>query len=519
MSQENEAPDSAPPPPADESPAQHIAEVQKKQNFYRRVTSSVPLLVTVIVHLVLVAIAGAVVVQQNIGGKKKILEASAANEASTKQVEHRLQVARRGGASGGASSPVSATRIFSTAAGAVAMPEMPDLPSMAPGGFGGFGGAGSGVGMGAGSGMATSLGAGSGLGGRGFMSLSFLGSTSQNASNIVFVVDVHRRIMDPSKGGFRAFSIIREEIMRLVGRLPPSVKFNVLLFEGGGDANEILVNPFRPELVPATSDQKKAFFAWMTPVNSKLDSYGVSSAGSRNPWKYEAPPPESGIDPNLFPPVWARAVHAALIQKPDTIFVITSTDGVTRRRTDAAELARREAEVARRRADFERETAKEGLTADAVIKAREAAMRKAGQELAAVNRRLVAAGKDPIVVTYSDRIFSPEAQAALRRAGERITLDTTGWSKRDGTTFNIPDLRVVPIRQIEWDEVHGHLGRLQRHYVPERATINLFLFTGPDDDATDASARLTSAAKRNGGTFQLLTTKRLEELRSRDETK
>jgi hypothetical protein len=255
----------------------------------------------------------------------------------------------------------------------------------------------------------------------------------------------------------------------------------------------------------------------MTPVNAKLDSYGIASAGSRNTWNYQAPPPESGINPDLFPPVWSRAVHAALIQKPDTIFVITSTEGVTRHRTNDAELASRQAEVARRRADFEREVAKEGLTADGVIKAREDAMRKAGRELAAVNQRLVAAGKDPIVVTYNDRIFDPATQAALRRAGERITLDTTGWSKKDGTTFNIPDLRIVPIRQVEWDEVHGHLARLQRFYVPERATLNIFLFAGPNDDTADASAKLTAAAKRNGGTFQLLTTKRLEELRAREE--
>ena len=197
------APESAPA----ETPAQHIQAEQKKKNLYLRLTSSMPLAITVIVHVVLGLIAAAVVVQQTSSEKKKTFEAARENTAPP-AVEHRLQVARRGGASGGSSSPVSANRIFSTAENALQMPSMPDLPSMGAGGFGGFGGMGSGVGMGAGTGMATSLGAGTGLGGRGFMSLNFLGMTSQNASKIVFVVDTSTQIMEPRKGGFQAFSII-----------------------------------------------------------------------------------------------------------------------------------------------------------------------------------------------------------------------------------------------------------------------------------------------------------------------
>ena len=151
---------------ASETPAQHIAAEQKKKNFYRRITSSMPLLITVIVHVVLIVGAAAVVVQQSGGAKKKTFEASNQSENANKQVEHRLQVARRGGASSASQSPVAANRIFSTSENALQMPAMPDLPSMGAGGFGGFGGMGSGVGMGAGSGMSTSLGGGSGLGGR-----------------------------------------------------------------------------------------------------------------------------------------------------------------------------------------------------------------------------------------------------------------------------------------------------------------------------------------------------------------
>ena len=72
MSQEPATPDSASEQaPVAETPAQHIAQVQKKQNLYRRVTASMPLLITVIVHVILIGIAGAVVVQQNIVGNSQ----------------------------------------------------------------------------------------------------------------------------------------------------------------------------------------------------------------------------------------------------------------------------------------------------------------------------------------------------------------------------------------------------------------------------------------------------------------
>jgi|GEM_PF-1015029 hypothetical protein len=510
----------APSQPHVETPAEHVAAVQKKKNLYLRITSSMPLLVTVIVHVILVGIAGAVVVQQNIVGKKKTFEASASNEGAAKQIEHRLQVARRGGSSGGASSPVSANRIFSTAAGALSMPEMPDLPSMGAGGFGGFGGMGSGVGLGAGVGMATSLGGGTGLGGRGFMSLSFLGSTSQNASKIVFVVDTHPAIMDPAKGGFQAFSIIREEIMRLVGKLPPSAQFNVVLFSAqSSEYNNVNVNLYSTELVAATSDNKKDFFEWMAPVNSQLNRYGPTSAKRFTPWRRRPIPSDAGIDPNFYPPVWARAAQAALEQKADTIFVITSGAGRPVSRADEATIAKRRAENEKKREEFRKQMQAKGLDPAAISAARDRAYDKAMRELAAANRRLVEQGKDPIVVTDRSRITNPAVQAALKRNGITITLDKTGWTDANGRPYNVPWFGTRENEYESWSDFVAYFARLQRALVPDRATLNVFLFVGPNDKPTEAITNLTTIAKRNGGTFQLLTTKRLEELKSREDEK
>jgi hypothetical protein len=499
--------------PVEETPAQHIAAVQKQKDLYRRITSSMPMLVTVIVHVLLIGAAAVIVVQQSGGAKKKTFEASNQTETSNKQVEHRLQVARRGGASGAAQSPIAANRIFSTAESAIQMPAMSDLPSMGAAGFGGFGSMGSGVGMGAGSGMATSLGSGTGLGGRGFMSLSFLGATTQNASKIMFVVDTSTSIMEPAKGGFRAFTIIREQIMSLVGRLPPTARFNVVLFDGYGETNEVNSNFFARDLLPATNDNKKAFFAWMTPVNSRLGDFGPFSASSSTTVRNKPLPQGSGVDPLLLPPVWSRAMHLALEQQPDTVFVITSSEGAVRKRVNDQTLASRRAEQEKERAKFNAEVTKLGLDPEKVIEAKNRSFQKAWEELQAANRRLMAEGKDPIVVDGSWKLFTPGIQAALGRAGITITQDTTGWSKPDGTPLQFTGFYVSPVESATWNEFITHVARLQKALLPERAALNIFLFVGPDDKAESASANLSSLAKRNGGTFQLLTTKRLEELR------
>lgn len=498
---------------AEETPAQHIAAVQKKKNFYRRITSSMPLLITVIVHVVLIGGAAAIVVQQAGGGKKKTFEAANQSEVSNKQVEHRLQVARRGGASSAAQSSVSANRIFSTSETALQMPAMPDLPSMGSGGFGGFAGMGSGVGMGAGSGMSTSLGGGTGLGGRGFMSLSFLGSTTQNVRNVVFVVDTSKSIMDEAKSGFSGFKIIRDEIMRLVGRLPPSSKFNVVLYESTySDANDYNLNLFGTELVPATNDNKKDFFAWMAPVNSNLDKLGPNSALSRNAWRRKPLPENSGIDPLFLPPVWARAAHAALEQQPDVVYVITGTAGQPKIRADEETMRKRREELEKVRADL----AREGIDLAATEKAQHAAYAKAREELNAVNAKLVAAKKDPIVIQNNEQIFSGAVQARLKKEGFTINLDPTGWSRKDGSLIR-NRAYISSVENTEWTDFYTHFSRLQKFLLPERAVINLFLFVGPKDKPEKQVEVLTATAKRNGGSFQLLTTKRLEEIKARED--
>jgi hypothetical protein len=342
--------------------------------------------------------------------------------------------------------------------------------------------------------------------------------TSQNVSKVVFVVDTSTSIMEPRKGGFLAFSIIREEIMRQVGRLPATAQFNVILFRMNNDeTGDVDINLYKRELSPATSENKKDFFEWMTPVNAKLDNFGPASATRRTGWRRKPLPPESGVDPLLLPPSWARAAHAALEQAPDTVFVITASEGRVRKTISEQEMAKRRAEFEKEKEDFDREAKKEGTTYQAVVSARDNAYRKAEQELAAANQKLIAAKKEPIVVRWNRDIFRSDVQAALKRNGINITLDKTGWSKKDGTLFSDPPTWVSSVESAAWNDLHNHLSRLQRTLVPQqRAAINIYMFVGPNDKPESAITALTAVAKRNGGNFQLLTTKELERIRAKE---
>lgn len=489
----------------------------RKTSFYQRLTSSMPFVITVMVHVLLIGGAAAIIVQKNVIDKNETFEASNPRESvADKQREYRVQNARQRAASSSSSNPVSVDRIISTAENALQIPVMPDLPSMQSGGLPGFGPMGPGLSLDSGKSIATSMSKDSRISARAFTPMDFMGM-HQNVSKVVFVVDTSTQIMEPRKGGFLAFSIIREEIMRQVSRLPASAQFNVILYRtSNGETGEVETNLYKRELSPANNDSKKDFFEWMAPVNAKLDDFGPASATRRTGWRRKPLPPESGVDSTFLPPSWARAVHAALEQSPDTIFVITAGEGRVSRMVSERELSKRRAELDKEKDDYERDAIKEGTTLAAIVTARNAAYNKARMELDAANRRLVAERKEPVVVSDSTQIFRSDVQAELRKKGISIKLDGTGWTKKDGTFFPTPPQWITSVEPASWSDLNNHMNRLTRALSPQqRASLNMFLFVGPTDKPDSAVSILTAIANRNGGNFQLLTTKRLEEIRAK----
>jgi hypothetical protein len=157
------------------------------------------------------------------------------------------------------------------------------------------------------------------------------------------------------------------------------------------------------------------------------------------------------------------------------------------------------------------------LTIEAVEAARNAFRTRALTRLAAENEKLKARGQSPLIVTDWRWIFQPDFQAELRKKGISIPLDSKGWETKEGkpiwrTNFD-------PFEPTEYSEVLTEISKLQRALMKERAALNIFLLVGPTEQPKQAMENLGRASSRNGGKFQLLTTKRLKELTSREEAK
>ncbi|MDF3055920.1 MAG: hypothetical protein K0R17_135 [Rariglobus sp.] len=472
---------------------------------YRRLTAGVPLLVTIGIHIVLVAIAGYLVTEQVRGGNRGFESSPVPGPSVAQtQVERRLQLVRKSGGST-TSSPVNASRIFSTAETALQLPVMPELPSV---GASSLSGAGFGKGIGAtGTGAHYNTGLeSSGDLGRGFMGMTFLGVTDLRSNKVAFVVDISPSLMDIRKGGFRAFEILRHEISRLVSTLPAAHQFNVILFDG------VTVRLFASELKPATVANKTAFFDWIKPINASLSSLGASSIPASSPrWSFKRDEALK-LDPEFGPSPWVHAIHAALEQKPDTLFVITGSSAAGQTRYSDETIARHKREREEHLADLKRQ----GLDFAAIGTARGQALARLRTDFNEINRKLVSQKKDPFVITDIRRVLDADFQLALKRAGFSLKLDTTGWTDQQGrliwTDFSN---NVGTSHNAGFTDVISHIARLQYGLLSERAALNIFLFTGPDEKPEAARKTLSALTSRNGGKFTLLTTKRLEELAKR----
>lgn len=474
-----------------------------RPSLFKRLAPGVPLLATAAVQVVLIGIAAYFVSEKIINPPTSFEGTTLAESPKNQQLEHTLKVARSGGGAKTVS-PVNAARILSIAKDALQIRGLPELPTSGASAMAGSGfDKGTGVG-GTGIGSDTALSNANTLG-VGFMPLTFLGVTNPRTNKVVFVVDIGPSLMDIRKGGFRAFEILRSEISQLVSTLPPANQFNVVLFDDRG------VSLFSDELRPATQANKTAFFEWIRPINANLDSIGSRSiAADSTRWSYK-PADSLKLDPDYSPSPWVNAVHAALEQKPDTLFVITGSSAAGQMRLSEESITRQKRQREKQLSGLKRD----GYDLEAINAARGKALAKLRAEFNEINRKLVAQKKDPFVITEIQRVLASDFQAALRRAGfSPLKLDTAGWTDKQGRPIWFTT-HVATTHNAEFSEVIGHVSKLQYGLLRGNASLNIFLFTGPEENPEGAKKNLSSLASRNSGKFRLLTTQRLEELARR----
>ncbi len=180
-----------------------------------------------------------------------------------------------------------------------------------------------------------SAGAG-GLGGGGGVGFSMpeieIFGIKGKGEKIVLVLDGGADMMRDKIGGIEAYTIIKEELIRIVEELPPTALFNVIVFDWDRDALAF------PNLVPASDTNVQKLKGWLTPLNAVKRGMGDSDWGIKTigpggvenreklvAGKFKFPSKVGATDDNAEIDVraWYRPAMQAHKMGADTIFILS----------------------------------------------------------------------------------------------------------------------------------------------------------------------------------------------------
>jgi hypothetical protein len=172
----------------------------------------------------------------------------------------------------------------------------------------------------------TGLGGGAGVDLSGFSLGGSLGFAStqinvfglkSTGEKIVFILDTSRNMLIDEIGGIPAYKIIKDELTGLIGRLPPTTLFNVIIF----DANREAV-AFSPDLCPASDANVQKLKTWLAPLNTDQTRIGTATLASPGtPLTYEPAIPIANIQRG-----WPAALSYALQKGADNIYWLGTFD-------------------------------------------------------------------------------------------------------------------------------------------------------------------------------------------------
>ncbi len=188
----------------------------------------------------------------------------------------------------------------------------------------------SGVKGGLGSGAVGGLGGAAGVG-FSMPEIEVFGVKSKG-EKVFIALDSDAFMMRNEVGGLRAYTIIKEELKKIIGGLGPTTLFNLAVFEH--HSTTLLF----PRMVPATKANVARVGAWLDPLNKVSegmsdDAYGTKTLG---PGGTQCRDDFAGgeLDPVEWPNSsrhWYTPSALAMQQQADTVFILTGWWGVMRR--------------------------------------------------------------------------------------------------------------------------------------------------------------------------------------------
>jgi hypothetical protein len=144
---------------------------------------------------------------------------------------------------------------------------------------------------------------------------------------VFIILDASPKMMRDEMGGIAAYSIIKKELVEILGRLPATTLFNISVY----DNHQTFL--LFPNMVPATDHNVSKVDGWLAPLNAVRTSMGDEDFGS----KTLGPGGEEYTQDLLAgkfrePERWCRSTMLAMKQQADAVFLLTNWWGNQRYR-------------------------------------------------------------------------------------------------------------------------------------------------------------------------------------------
>jgi hypothetical protein len=177
------------------------------------------------------------------------------------------------------------------------------------------------------SGIKGGLGAmeGAGLGGVGGVGFAMpeinLFGIKSKGEKVFLILDASPEMMYDEMGGIPAYTIIKQELIRLIDGLPPTTLFNVAVYSFG--KTQFLSS----SLIPASDANVKKAKDWLDPLNAVrpdmgAKEYGLGTLGPGGVQDNSDILTEKLAKIGYRPESWFRAAAIAMKQQADTVFIL-----------------------------------------------------------------------------------------------------------------------------------------------------------------------------------------------------
>ena len=285
----------------------------------------------------------------------------------------------------------------------------------------------------------AAVGSGSGIGGVGFSmpEINIFGVKSRG-EKVFIILDADAVMMYDEMGGITAYTLIKNELLRIVDSLPSTVLFNVAVFQRG-DRSKVLF----PSLVNVSGRNVDALKQWLEPLNASSKTMGAKDYGTKTVGdggkKIEE---EFKIDPIQSYSFWMSPALLAMKQQADSVYLLTCRWGNLYHRLEVhkgneAEIKKWDKICERARKKLEKENEQR---------------RKNGQP------PRILEGKNAIVHAYfpdahlpsgaSKFFYTPKvmskAMKTVRKESAPSRLKTRGLSKKHPSKYSVNVIQFVP---------------------------------------------------------------------------